>query len=145
MSNNNRADRLKAAMLEYGTYEEMADKIGISSRTLVRIATGRTEPKFTDVLKISEVTGVDLIWLAYGTEEDIIADGTDNNLADEVAKAHNYVIWNLRYLDAQDIIAVGRQVMALNSMSYHTKQMREAGFVSAKIEDLPGLLSVEKK
>lgn len=61
-----RADRIKNTILEYGTYEDMADKTGISTRTLMRMATAKTEPKFADVIKIAEVTGTELSWLAFG-------------------------------------------------------------------------------
>ncbi|MCC4266170.1 helix-turn-helix domain-containing protein [Oceanimonas baumannii] len=61
-----RAERIKNTVLGYGTYEEMADKTGISTRTLMRMATAKTEPKFADVIKIAEVTGTELSWLAFG-------------------------------------------------------------------------------
>ena len=61
-----RAERIKNTILAYGTYEDMADRTGISTRTLVRMATAKTEPKFADVIKIAEVTGTELSWLAFG-------------------------------------------------------------------------------
>lgn len=66
MSKEIRAERIKNVILENSTYEELAEKTGISVSTLVRIATAKTEPKFSDIIKIAMVTGVDLNELAHG-------------------------------------------------------------------------------
>lgn len=66
MSKEIKAKRIKKVILEHSTYEELAEKTGISVRTLVRIASGKTEPKFSDIIKIAMVTGVDLNELAHG-------------------------------------------------------------------------------
>lgn len=66
MSKEIRAERIKNVILENSTYEELAEKTGISVSTLVRIASGKTEPKFSDIIKIAMVTGVDLNELAHG-------------------------------------------------------------------------------
>ncbi len=66
MSKEIKAKRIKKVILEHSTYEELAEKTGISVRTLVRIASGKTEPKFSDIIKIAMVTGVDLNELCLG-------------------------------------------------------------------------------
>ncbi|EHG1911016.1 helix-turn-helix transcriptional regulator, partial [Salmonella enterica subsp. enterica serovar Enteritidis] len=53
MSKEIRAERIKNVILENSTYEELAEKTGISVSTLVRIASGKTEPKFSDIIKIA--------------------------------------------------------------------------------------------
>ncbi|HHY0813580.1 TPA: helix-turn-helix domain-containing protein, partial [Klebsiella pneumoniae] len=60
MADKQRAERIKKVILEHSTYEELAEKTGISVSTLVRIASGKTEPKFSDIIQIAKITGADL-------------------------------------------------------------------------------------
>ncbi|MEZ8340444.1 helix-turn-helix domain-containing protein, partial [Vibrio cyclitrophicus] len=53
MADQVRAERIKKILLKNGTYEEMAERTKIGSRTLLRIATGKTEPKFSDIIEIA--------------------------------------------------------------------------------------------
>lgn len=132
MADKQRAARLKKAILSAGTYEEVSDKTGISVRTLVRLASGQTEPKFSDVLRLSEVTGVDLYKLAYDDPEQVQRDASDRELLttvdgysdSDVTNAHHFIIWNLRHLEKQDILALERQVSALSSYSYANRMSR---------------------
>ncbi|EEV0932929.1 helix-turn-helix transcriptional regulator, partial [Escherichia coli] len=56
MSKEIRAKRIKNAILNASTYEEVSNKTGISVSTLVRISSGKTEPKFSDIIRIARVT-----------------------------------------------------------------------------------------
>ncbi|STG23565.1 Helix-turn-helix [Escherichia coli] len=131
MADSKRAERIRKAILEHGTYEEVADKTGINVRTLVRIATAKTEPKFSDVIEIAKITGTDLNTLAHGDALAVKEDATERKLitsADgytdkETTDAHNFIIWNIRTLDKQDIISLARQVSALSSYSYSAKML----------------------
>lgn len=131
MADSKRAERIRKAILEHGTYEEVADKTDINVRTLVRIATAKTEPKFSDVIKIAKITGTDLNTLAHGDALAVKEDATERKLitsADgytdkETTDAHNFIIWNIRTLDKQDIISLARQVSALSSYSYSAKML----------------------
>lgn len=76
MSRMLRAERIKQSILGFSTYEDVAEKTGISISTLVRISSGKTEPKFSDVLLISKVTGADLDMLANGHIDDIRREAT---------------------------------------------------------------------
>lgn len=121
MSRVTRAERIKKTILEYSTYEDVAEKTGISISTLVRISSGKTEPKFSDVILISKVTGADLDILAYGDMDDIRREATtqENNIInsdDETIKAHNFIIWNISTLDKEDILFLSRQVYALTTV-----------------------------
>ena len=70
MSANRRAEQFKRAILKKGaTYDIISDITGISTRTLKRIASGETDPRFSDVIKISEATGVDIYQLACSDVE----------------------------------------------------------------------------
>lgn len=113
-----RAERIKNVILENSTYEELAEKTGISVSTLVRIASGKTEPKFSDIIKIAMVTGVDLNELAHGDivniKEDAMLKNDEQN--DEVVKAHNFIVWNISSLDKKDILSVSRMVYALSTL-----------------------------
>ncbi|AUO37463.1 helix-turn-helix transcriptional regulator [Salmonella enterica subsp. enterica serovar 4,[5],12:i:-] len=113
-----RAERIKNVILENSTYEELAEKTGISVSTLVRIASGKTEPKFSDIIKIAMVTGVDLNELAHGDivniKEDAMLKNDEQN--DEVVKAHNFIVWNISSLDKKDILSISRMVYALSTL-----------------------------
>ncbi len=118
MSKEIRAERIKNVILENSTYEELAEKTGISVSTLVRIASGKTEPKFSDIIKIAMVTGVDLNELAHGDivniKEDAMLKNDEQN--DEVVKAHNFIVWNISSLDKKDILSISRIVYALSNL-----------------------------
>ncbi|EAN0131306.1 XRE family transcriptional regulator [Salmonella enterica] len=118
MSKEIRAERIKNVILENSTYEELAEKTGISVSTLVRIASGKTEPKFSDIIKIAMVTGVDLNELAHGDivniKEDAMLKNDEQN--DEVVKAHNIIVWNISSLDKKDILSISRIVYALSTL-----------------------------
>ncbi|HFO3560016.1 TPA: helix-turn-helix domain-containing protein [Escherichia coli] len=113
MSKEIRAERIKNVILENSTYEELAEKTGINVRTLVRIATAKTEPKFSDIIKIAMVTGVDLNELAHGDivniKEDAMLKNDEQN--DEVVKAHNFIVWNISSLDKKDILSNQRSLI----------------------------------
>ncbi|EID8088734.1 helix-turn-helix transcriptional regulator [Escherichia coli] len=118
MSKEIRAERIKNVILENSTYEELAEKTGISVSTLVRIASGKTEPKFSDIIKIAMVTGVDLNELAHGDivniKEDAMLKNDKQN--DGVVKAHNFIVWNISSLDKKDILSISRIVYALSTL-----------------------------
>lgn len=118
MADKQRAERIKKVILEHSTYEELAEKTGISVSTLVRIASGKTEPKFSDIIKIAMVTGVDLNELAHGDivniKEDAMLKNDKQN--DEVVKAHNFIVWNISSLDKKDILSISRIVYALSTL-----------------------------
>lgn len=118
MSKEIRAEIIKNVILENSTYEELAEKTGISVSTLVRIASGKTEPKFSDIIKIAMVTGVDLNELAHGDivniKEDAMLKNDEQN--DEVVKAHNFIVWNISSLDKKDILSISRIVYALSTL-----------------------------
>ncbi|EPV5555349.1 helix-turn-helix domain-containing protein [Escherichia coli] len=118
MSKEIRAERIKNVILENSTYEELAEKTGISVSTLVRIASGKTEPKFSDIIKIAMVTGVDLNELAHGDivniKEDAMLKNDKQN--DEAVKAHNFIVWNISSLDKKDILSISRIVYALSTL-----------------------------
>lgn len=118
MSKEIKEKRIKKVILEHSTYEELAEKTGISVSTLVRIASGKTEPKFSDIIKIAMVTGVDLNELAHGDIVNIKEDAMIKNDGqnDEVVKAHNFIVWNISSLDKKDILAISRMVYALSTL-----------------------------
>ncbi|EBQ5221900.1 helix-turn-helix transcriptional regulator, partial [Salmonella enterica] len=114
-------ERIKKSILGYSTYEDVAEKTGISISTLVRISSGKTEPKFSDVILISKITGAGLDILAYGHVDDIRREATKpeqiiNDSDDEIVKAHNFIIWNISNLDKEDILSLSRQVYALTTV-----------------------------
>jgi hypothetical protein len=75
--------------------------------TLVRIASGKTEPKFSDIIQIAKITGADLNTLAYGYALDVKEEATERKLItsadgytdEETTNAHNFIVWNIRTLE----------------------------------------------
>ncbi|KEO25259.1 hypothetical protein AC77_1720 [Escherichia coli 5-366-08_S4_C1] len=69
--------------------------------------------------------------MAHGDALAVKEDATERKLitsADgytdkETTDAHNFIIWNIRTLDKQDIISLARQVSALSSYSYSAKML----------------------
>lgn len=60
-------DRLRAARVRSGmSQQEIADKIGVSTRTYIRYEGGETEPTVQAISVIAELCGVDSAWLATG-------------------------------------------------------------------------------
>ncbi|ECI7833161.1 XRE family transcriptional regulator [Salmonella enterica subsp. enterica] len=118
MSKEIRAKRIKNAILNASTYEEVSNKTGISVSTLVRISSGKTEPKFSDIIRIARVTGVDLNELAHGDiiniKEDAMLKNDEGN--DEVVDAHNFIVWNISSLDKKDILSISRMVYAFSTL-----------------------------
>ncbi|EPR4183108.1 helix-turn-helix domain-containing protein [Salmonella enterica subsp. enterica serovar Bareilly] len=118
MSKEIRAKRIKNAILNSSTYEDVSNKTGISVSTLVRISSGKTEPKFSDIIKIARVTGVDLNELAHGDIVNIKKDAMLKNdeRNDEVVEAHNFIVWNISSLDKKDILSISRMVYAFSTL-----------------------------
>ncbi|EAZ9485330.1 TPA: helix-turn-helix domain-containing protein [Escherichia coli] len=118
MSKEIRAKRIKNAILNASTYEEVSNKTGISVSTLVRISSGKTEPKFSDIIRIARVTGVDLNELAHGDiiniKKDAMLKNDEGN--DEVVDAHNFIVWNISSLDKNDILSISRMVYAFSTL-----------------------------
>ncbi|HDB9562912.1 TPA: helix-turn-helix transcriptional regulator [Escherichia coli] len=118
MSKEIRAKRIKNAILNASTYEEVSNKTGISVSTLVRISSGKTEPKFSDIIRIARVTGVDLNELAHGDiiniKKDAMLKNDEGN--DEVVDAHNFIVWNISSLDKKDIFSISRMVYAFSTL-----------------------------
>ena len=63
---SNYPERIRLAIIDNGGYEYVSEITGISVSTLKRIAAGKTQPKFIDVVDISEATRTPLMVLAYG-------------------------------------------------------------------------------
>ncbi|MFL7017226.1 helix-turn-helix domain-containing protein [Vibrio cyclitrophicus] len=122
MADQVRAERIKKILLKNGTYEEMAERTKIGSRTLLRIATGKTEPKFSDIIEIAKVTGTSVDWIAFGDEwhaKTVASDPTKiMHFDEEASDSHYYTIWNLRKLTRSQINAIAEQVRALDTWNY---------------------------
>ena len=120
MADTNRAERFKTAVLDSGTYEEIAEKTGISISTLVRICSGKTDPKLSDAITIAKVTGQNLNDIIYGDtkEQQIDAirsyvralDGTD----EETDESYRSIIWNLSKIYKVDLQSLAIQIQALS-------------------------------
>ncbi len=78
----NLKERIKQARIHAGfTQPELADKLGISSRTLQRYETedsAVSKITLVSILRISELCGVNVIWLISSRGEMAQADNTNN-------------------------------------------------------------------
>ena len=62
-------ERLALAIQHFGTAIQLARETGISRRSIGHYLAGDTQPSYTRVVLIAEVTGVNLEWLATGKGE----------------------------------------------------------------------------
>lgn len=60
------AERIKEAITDNGGYGAISEKTGISQSTLVRMASGKTDPKLKDVMKVAHAANIPLHYIAYG-------------------------------------------------------------------------------
>ena len=67
MADLDRSERIKQSVKNNGGYEAVSDITGINSRTLKRMASGETEPKFKDIIAISQATGLSCDFFAFGS------------------------------------------------------------------------------
>ena len=73
-------ERINQLILNEGmTAVQFAEKVGISPSSLSHILNGRNEPTLKVLMKIHEVCGVRLEWLAYGTGEMMDKQETEEN------------------------------------------------------------------
>ncbi|UFN72784.1 helix-turn-helix domain-containing protein (plasmid) [Vibrio alginolyticus] len=66
MAEKDIATRLKDAILQFGTYEKVAELTDISVSSLKRFSSGKTSPKIEDVIKICAITNTSLQEIAFG-------------------------------------------------------------------------------
>jgi transaldolase len=86
--------------------------------TLVRIASGKTEPKFSDIIQIAKITGADLNTLAYGYALDVKEEATERKLItsadgytdEETTNAHNFIVWNIRTLEKLSLQSIRKYI-----------------------------------
>ena len=134
MADLERASRIKEIILSNHTYEQIEDKTGIGTRTLVRITSGKTEPKFDDIYKIAKATDTSIEWIADGSVQDvkrkageIYEQYVNDDIKDSQAERdHHFIIWNLRSLKNAQLRSLAEIVNALGSQNYsHRKFDRE--------------------
>ncbi|PKF48659.1 helix-turn-helix domain-containing protein [Enterovibrio nigricans] len=135
MSVEKRAEQFKRAILRKGaTYEIISDITGISSRTLKRIASGETDPRFSDVIKISEATGVDIYQLAC-------SDVDMNKYASMEPHIGSTIISLSRLVDLISLMLITNQQQVEHSLSKQTRHLTEKEMQ----EQAPALLLHVKK
>ena len=79
-------ERINQLIINEGmTAVQFAEKIGISPSSLSHILNGRNEPTLKVLMKIHEICGVSLEWLAYGTGEMMDNPQTEDNGENEAS------------------------------------------------------------
>jgi DNA-binding XRE family transcriptional regulator len=69
------AEKLKAIIKERGGYDKVSEITGINRQTLIRICTGKTDPKFSNVVDIISLSSITLDELVHGKEIATTLDG----------------------------------------------------------------------
>lgn len=142
MADKNRAERFKAAILATGTYEEVAEKSGVSVSTLVRISSGKTDPKLSDAVKIAKITRQNLNDLVYGETKEQQVEAVKSfvtalNGTDEATdEAYRSIIWKLTSLYKEDIQAINFQIQALSEFRHKQRTTERASLKRTYIENL---------
>ncbi|MDE1314112.1 helix-turn-helix domain-containing protein [Vibrio aestuarianus] len=142
MADKNRAERFKAAILATGTYEEVAEKSGVSVSTLVRISSGKTDPKLSDAVKIAKITRQNLNDLVYGETKEQQVEAVKSfvtalNGTDEATdEAYRSIIWKLTSLYKEDIQAINVQIQALSEFRHKQRTTERASLKRTYIENL---------
>ena len=141
MADKNRAERFKAAILATGTYEEVAEKSGVSVSTLVRISSGKTDPKLSDAVKIAKITRQNLNDLVYGETKEQQVEAVKSfvtalNGTDEATdEAYRSIIWKLTSLYKEDI-SNKRSNQALSEFRHKQRTTERASLKRTYIENL---------
>jgi transcriptional regulator with XRE-family HTH domain len=74
------AVRLCMAFVSAGLEKkDVAKQLGVVPKTVESWMTGRTEPHFTRLVKLSEITGVSLDWILKGEGQPILTAGSRGN------------------------------------------------------------------
>lgn len=125
MSSRDRADRYKAAILKRG-YENMASITGISKATLVRIASGKTEPKISQVAVIAAAsdTCIEMLYFGYISDQVRSLINSDINSVDGISIRNETlnIILGLEQLPAEDVRFIEKNVFALKDSYLKNKE-----------------------
>ncbi len=94
---SNLSERIKFAIKDNGGYDYISEITEISVSTLKRIAAGKTEPKFRDVVNIADATRTPLMYLTYGNGK--VLEGKFEMLLSDIireARKKNYDVSALK-------------------------------------------------
>lgn len=119
-----RAERIKKAILGKFTYERMEELSGINIGTLKRVANAQRDPKISELEKIAEITQTDIFELIFGSTSGDIYDSSKKffeTRTKEAAQAAHFIIYNLRTLDDEDILCLGKISNALQTATTSRK------------------------
>ncbi|EOS96951.1 hypothetical protein LU631_14820 [Erwinia tracheiphila] len=119
-----RAERIKKAILGKFTYERMEELSGINIGTLKRIANAQRDAKISELEKIAEITQTDIFELIFGSSNSDIYDSSKRffeTRSKDAAQAAHFIIYNLRTLDDEDILCLGRVSSALQTATTSRK------------------------
>ncbi|HDL7993285.1 TPA: hypothetical protein P0N98_004112 [Yersinia enterocolitica] len=116
-----RAERIKKAILSKFTYERMEELSGINIGTLKRIANAQRDAKISELEKIAEITQTDIFELIFGSSSSDIYDSSKRFFETRSKDAAQFIIYNLRTLDDEDILCLGRVSSALQTATTSRK------------------------
>lgn len=115
------ANRLKKAILQNYTYAEMSTLTGINQKTLLRIANGNTDPKFSHVAKISRALNTGVEDLAFGSPKDqmlqVIEENIKNQASCSASRDLLRIVFGIEKLPPEDVQIVSKTVDALVNLN----------------------------
>ncbi len=131
MPDTKRAERIKNAILNTCTYEKFEELSQINIGTLRRITGGKRDIYIDELIKVSELTSSDPIYLAFGNEDDAkemlgnyhMEESENKNF--RTAEAIHTVAYNFRVLDEHDKKMIARLVMSLARDTINSKMIRK--------------------
>jgi len=83
-------EETRRLMREQGlTQEQVADKLGVSRGAFNHWMNGRRKPKHEDIIKISEVLGVPLVFLTSPNDTDVALTAKERKLIADIRGLHD--------------------------------------------------------
>lgn len=122
------AERIKQAILQNFTYDDIENETGISVSTLKRLASGDREPKLIEIRQIAKATGRNPVWMAFGADAgysvETLSSGMEvrepqaeysvlpDNTGDSEVKIR--VIAAIKDMRSEDVVFIERMTELLN-------------------------------
>jgi transcriptional regulator with XRE-family HTH domain len=90
------SNRIKNIIKAHGGYDNVSEVTGINRQALIRIATGKTDPKLSYVIKLTELANMTVDELIHGEFADALKVLTEADRQRESSSATRDLIFNIR-------------------------------------------------
>ncbi|MCK3654879.1 transcriptional regulator [Pasteurellaceae bacterium Macca] len=106
LSNDNFPERIELAIAKSNGPSEFSRKMGVTLSTITRWRKGDAEPSRPNLIKIAEVSGVDLKWLATGESPELSENKQESHIEQAVEKAQEKQQEGVTMIDSFNSIIV---------------------------------------